>query len=217
MTMSTEQKVISAVESVIEKATQKPAAPPPPAPPAVPPDPPYDPKIDAAVWNRWWVWAGIAALVIGFGLAIWVNRGLAAPASEPKLATGLNPFALLFVMALAIERVIQPVAPFLGPNTSKRRKNLHATKVTLPGDNQAIADAEAAVSDARNQTAFVTWGAASGLAIILAAALHITLLRTVISGSGFPPFWLDLLLTGLIVGAGTKPLNDLWTRLQNKP
>jgi hypothetical protein len=89
-------------------------------------------------------------------------------------------------------------------------------RIAKPDDDKVIADAQAALADARNQTAFVTWGVASGLAAILAAALHITLLRTLISGAQ-PQFWLDLLLTGLIVGAGTKPLNDLWTRLQNKP
>jgi hypothetical protein len=212
--MSIEQKVVGAVESVIDKP--KPPQNPAPAPAPDPP-PPYDPKINAQLWRRWWVPAGIAAVVGGFWCAVWINGGFVPPKTVPVLATGFNPFALLFVMALAIERVIQPFAPFLGPNSAIPKKHLHAMRIAKPDDTKAIADAQAALADARNQTAFVTWGVASGLAAILAAALHITLLRTMISGNGGPQFWLDLLLTGLIVGAGTKPLNDLWTRLQNKP
>ena len=35
------------------------------------------------------------------------------------------------------------------------------------------------------------------------------------SGSGAPPFWADLLVTGLVVGAGTKPLHDLVSNIEH--
>jgi hypothetical protein len=34
------------------------------------------------------------------------------------------------------------------------------------------------------------------------------------NGSGQPPFWVDLLVTGLVVGAGTKPLHDLVSSME---
>jgi len=34
------------------------------------------------------------------------------------------------------------------------------------------------------------------------------------NGSGQPPFWADLLVTGLVVGAGTKPLHDLVANIE---
>ena len=40
--------------------------------------------------------------------------------------------------------------------------------------------------------------------------LNITLMQAVrANGSGQPPFWADLLVTGLVGGAGTKPVHDL--------
>jgi hypothetical protein len=45
--------------------------------------------------------------------------------------------------------------------------------------------------------------------------LNITLLQAVrANGSGQPPFWADLLVTGLVVGAGTKPLHDLVANIE---
>ena len=56
----------------------------------------------------------------------------------------------------------------------------------------------------------VAWGTATAIAFLLCAELNITLLQAIRSGSsGAPPFWADLLVTGLVVGAGTKPLHDL--------
>jgi hypothetical protein len=34
------------------------------------------------------------------------------------------------------------------------------------------------------------------------------------NGSGSPPFWADLLVTGFVVGAGTKPLHDLVSHIE---
>jgi hypothetical protein len=57
---------------------------------------------------------------------------------------------------------------------------------------------------------------ATGLAFLLCAQLNITLLQAVrANGSGQPPFWGDLLVTGLVVGAGTKPLHDLVSNIEH--
>jgi hypothetical protein len=62
----------------------------------------------------------------------------------------------------------------------------------------------------RRLTSVVTWGAATGLGFLVCALLNITLMQAVsATGSGAPPFGADLLVTGLVVGAGTKPLHDL--------
>ena len=57
---------------------------------------------------------------------------------------------------------------------------------------------------------------ATGLAFLLCAQLNITLLQAVrANGSGQPPFWADLLVTGLVVGAGTKPLHNLVSNIES--
>jgi hypothetical protein len=71
---------------------------------------------------------------------------------------------------------------------------------------------------------FIAWrlhgsrsSGATGLSFLLCAKLNITLMEAVAAnGSGQPPFWADLLVTGLVVGAGTKPLHDLVTNIERK-
>jgi hypothetical protein len=79
------------------------------------------------------------------------------------------------------------------------------------------------------------WAIASTLAMVLCASVGIFLLRSVetpsstaaaavakaTSGStggpgptSLPNRWVDLVVTGLVVGAGTKPLHDLISNIQ---
>ena len=161
--------------------------------------------------------AAFGALIGGFLIALLLIHGLWIKGDEPSVASGYNTFALLFVMALALERLIQPFTPVLGPDTTVAKANLADVQASSAGE-ATVATAQMRVSDARSKTALVTWGVATGLASILAACLNVTLMHAVTSSSGtHPPYWIDLLVTGLVVGAGTKPLNDLWSRLQNKP
>jgi hypothetical protein len=227
------------------------------------------------VRNRAWATLGAAVgiLAAGYGVALAIGTNV-DHSSGPKVGAGLNALSLLFVLALAIERVVQPFAGFLGPDSAASK----AEKVSKPKDaaGRSAADAVAAaaklaaasnmrgsmadprltardvvdkeaqamammvatkaedearswnaiktddqmtakISDDRNKTALVTWAAATGLASLSAVGLNITLFAVVLNPSGAQsPYWLDLLITGLAVGAGTKPLNDLWTALQGR-
>lgn len=159
--------------------------------------------------------AALGFLVAGYLLALFVVHGMWVSGQPPQIAAGFNAFALLFVMALAIERLIQPLAPGLGPNSNDAKAQLRAAKASK--NDAGIETAQAALADARNKTAVVTWGLATGLSCLLAAACNVTLLHAITNPTGPQAgYWVDLLVTGLAVGAGTKPLNDLWTRLQNK-
>lgn len=61
----------------------------------------------------------------------------------------------------------------------------------------------------------VTWGLASGLGCLACAVLGVGLLTAVMrAGSSTPPPALDVLVSGLVVGAGTKPLHDLISNIQ---
>ncbi|SRR6266508_2405034 len=168
--------------------------------------------------------AALGLLVAGYVIALGINVvGYDADRQPFKIATNLSAFAALFVLALAIERLVEPFSRGLGPDSEEKKEELvEATLVAegKPGDEAAakqVADKQADVNDARAKTAVVTWGLASGLGFILAAALNITLLAVIAAeGSGRPPYWVDLLVTGLVIGAGTKPLNDLVTRMEKK-
>jgi hypothetical protein len=136
--------------------------------------------------------------VLGLGLAVsayfaaWGLHGNSS--STYRIGNQWSALTGLFILALAIERALEPFSRKLGPDT---------TKAKAQGDRHAI-------EKTRRLTAVVTWGMATGLAFLLCTKLNITLMQAVrASGSGQPPFWADLLVTGLVIGAGTKPLHDL--------
>jgi len=113
----------------------------------------------------------------------------------------------LFILALAIERALEPFSRKLGPDTTN-------AKDRRDGPDRKLSSA---IEMRRRLTAVVTWGVATGLSFLLCAKLNITLMQAVAAnGSGQPPFWADLLVTGLVVGAGTKPLHDLVTNIERK-
>ena len=129
----------------------------------------------------------------------------------------MGAFAGLFILALATERALEPFSRKLGPDTTAlktARDRIRASAQADDVENIAV-ECQLGVEMCRRLTAVVTWGMATGLAFFLCAVLNITLMQAVsASGSGAPPFWSDLLVTGLVVGAGTKPLHDLVTNLE---
>ena len=74
----------------------------------------------------------------------------------------------------------------------------------------------AAVDSARGSRGILAWGIATFFATLLSAGAGFYLLRMLSADPGWHgiPAWLDALVTGLIVGSGTKPLHDLVTRAQ---
>jgi hypothetical protein len=140
--------------------------------------------------------------VLGVGLAAsayfaaWGLHGNGA--STYRIDNQWSALAGLFILAHAIERLLEPFSPRLGPDKDKRA---------------AKEDKEMS----RRLTGVVTWGVATGLACLLCAKLNITLMQAVrANGSGQPPFWADLLITGLVVGAGTKPLHELVGNMERR-
>ena len=141
--------------------------------------------------------------VLGLGLAVsayfaaWSLHGNSS--STYRIDNQWGALAGLFILALAIERALEPFSRKLGPDPTeaKDKGDLHEIEVK------------------RRLTAVVAWGAATGLAFLLCTKLNITLMQAVrADGSGQPPFWADLLVTGLVVGAGTKPLHDLVSNIE---
>lgn len=74
------------------------------------------------------------------------------------------------------------------------------------------AAAQAAVEEERANSAVIMWALASFLGIVIAAWVGLGLLHTV--GVQDAPRWVDVVVTGLAIGGGTKPLHDLIGNLQ---
>jgi hypothetical protein len=149
-----------------------------------------------------------------FGVAWWLHGNTP---SAYHVGSQWGALAGLFILALAIERALEPFSPRLGPDTAMRKdKRDEALASARPGEMENITmEYKSAVDMCRRLTSVVTWGAATGLAFLVCALLNITLMQAVsASGSGAPPFGADLLVTGLVVGAGTKPLHDLVSSIE---
>jgi hypothetical protein len=186
---------------------------------------------------------GLIALVLGLVLRLVEDPGFATRARPAAPVEGLTIFAVFFVGALAVERLLEPIAGIL---LSKSKQNAEAeekastaagkiadaartpdaarmpdTAGTVARDAaarsaatteandavQAAAEAKAELADRVWARTVVYWALASGLGIYVSAAMKLYLLRTV--GIGDADRWLEVLATGLIIGAGTKPLHDL--------
>ena len=161
--------------------------------------------------------------VLGLGLAVgafftaWRLHGSAS--STYRIDNQWSALTGLFILALAIERALEPFSRKLGPDTTKCKDNKDQAMAGLPAaDRKGRApEFDNAIEMTRRLTAVVTWGVATGLGFLLCATLNITLMQAVrANGSGQPPFWADLLVTGLVVGAGTKPLHDLVANFERK-
>jgi hypothetical protein len=188
-----------------------------------------------AVYPNWWCWPITVVLVVAgtvFGTVLY-NGGLDVTFTPP---TGVGIFALFYILAQVIERILEPFAPFLGTTKAKdpasenekittqlrARASLDmavAAALASPSDNAgAAADAQRNVDQVRANATVVTFGVASLLAMLGAGLLEALLLETVgvegLGADGANVVWIDILVTGLAVGAGTKPLHDLISNIK---
>lgn len=76
------------------------------------------------------------------------------------------------------------------------------------------ANAKAKLERRLTERALLFWVIATALGALLAGLLGLELLKSV--GVASAPVWLEILVTGLAVGGGTKPLHDLIKQLQAK-
>src|SRR5215831_186585 len=150
---------------------------------------------------------GYTVLGLGFATAAFLIawRWHGSRLSTYRIDNQWSALTGLFILALAIERALEPFSRKLGPDTTKRTvKRDNALAGPRPaGQKDRAPEFQNAIEISRRLTAVVTWGVATGLGFLLCAVLNITLLQAVrANGSGQPPFWADLLVTGLVVGAG---------------
>lgn len=138
------------------------------------------------------------------------------------VSSNWSAFGALFVLALAVERLLEPFSEWLGPSTTdaavKRDKEVAAAEgnEAAAGSTKKAAESQDRLTRARRETAIVTWAVATALAYIACGGLKVLLLSAIVDTKlgGVPGRSMDLLVTGLVVGAGTKPLHDLVSNIQ---
>jgi hypothetical protein len=155
--------------------------------------------------------------------AVWVIGFLWNPfalkiAGPAVLATGVSVFALLYIVAQALERLLEPLSA-LDPKKKDAEENRDtAVAAALANPTTALlttaADMQATLERLRRNRAIIFWAGATILGMFISATTGIYLLDIVIDNPT-PPQSLDVLVTGLVVGGGTKPLHDLISRIES--
>ena len=161
---------------------------------------------------------GYGAVVVGAGAGI-ILWNLADP--DPLVAAaGVSVFAPLYILAQAIERFIEPFSTLLGAakpegeQTMKRQPEaMHSVYEAIKvGNAELAAERQRLVDRIRKNKAVIAWGIASLLGMVLCGWLGIFLLAS--AGFSGVPEEVDIVISGLAVGSGTKPLHDLISNIQ---
>jgi hypothetical protein len=194
-----------------------------PRPAQVPPDggPPADPAAAAVPTLP----AHPLAVIAGLGLAVWgglaamgVNNMVAPPVF--RVDNQMSAFGALFAAAAAVERVLEPITRWMPGRKSQQKyeQSLADMANGVPGAMHAAATSKAQVERDRSSRGVIMWGLATAVATIISSAGGFYLLHVLSADPNWDavPRWVDALITGLVVGSGTKPLHDLVTRAQKK-
>jgi hypothetical protein len=117
-------------------------------------------------------------------------------------ATGISIFAVFYIMAQLIERIVDPFS------------NTHffgVKSITEPKDGQVASGEADAISSFNNARIISLWLAASALGILLCyfTVGMLGIIGFTFSISPLQGHLVDAIISGLIIGGGTKPLHDL--------
>ena len=190
-----------------------------------------DTKDSDVLPQRNYVYAAGLLFAAGLGLG-WLIGG-ARKSVVIAAVDGVSVFAAYYVVAQVIERIQEPFTPWIGraktddgttvaqPKAKATRENKVAearkaavdpkkTKTEVEAAGVAAAKAQRIVDQIRVNLTLVLWASSSVLAMIASAYFGLHLLKAVgIPVTGFPDTLMDILITGLAIGGGTKPLHDL--------
>ena len=137
-----------------------------------------------------------AILATGYllaGVFLWTG---ATTSLSLRVDSGWEAYAGLVLLAFAVERVVQPFSDLLGDTPDAEEQK-----------NAAL------VKAAKKNTAIVTWAFASALGFIVSTALKAGVMSTIAQAP--PNRWVDIAVTGLILGAGSKPVHDALSQIQS--
>lgn len=166
--------------------------------------------------KAWAVAAGLGLAGLGaVGAAGIVEMGAPVPF---QVDSDVSAFGALFVFAAAVERVLEPFSRWMPGQTEQERYERAVADMDngVPGATAVAAGWKAALDQARASRGLVMWGLATFVATLLSAGSGFYLLRMLNENPRWDGIaaWADALVTGLIVGSGTKPLHDIITKMQ---
>ena len=161
-------------------------------------------------------------LVAAGGVGSWALWNNDMNTTPMQLADSTSIFGTLVVFATAVERTLEPFSRWLPGRGTKAQLELAIAEManrayggTSYADLAKIAKAKAKVDKSRANRTFVSWGITTGAAAVISTASGFYLLRG-LSGPDWAgvPIWMDAVITGIVVGSGTKPIHDVISRVQ---
>lgn len=160
----------------------------------------------------------LGLIAVGTTMAYLIN--LAGTVEPFRVGNQTTIFGILLVFAAAVERLLEPFTQRLPGRRAQAAYERAIVKVANGDRTTTLADvaaAKARVDRDRANRVVVVWGLATAVATVVCTGVGFFLLRALESDAHWDGVaqWIDGLVTGLIVGSGTKPLHDIVTRLQN--
>jgi hypothetical protein len=161
-------------------------------------------------------------LIAGAGTASWAiwTSGGSASIIHPPDTTAV--FGVLIVFAAAVERILEPFSRWLpGRRTEAALEQSIAelanrSHLATQAHLAAVAEAKARVERARGNRTIVAWGIATAVATVASTSGGFYVLHAIAGPEWHGlPVWIDGIVTGIMVGSGTKPLHDIISRVQN--
>ena len=171
-------------------------------------------------------WTALGLMVAGVLGGWWLMDHYHADSSViPQLAPGVGVFAVLYVLAQAIERFLEPFSPWLGRllngRVKKNKRDLVVARNTAlvearetgnVGKKKECADRQDELNQFRANATPMAFGIAALLAMAGAGYTGFLVMHVIGLTQVAAP--VDLLITGMAVGGGVKPLHDLITNLR---
>jgi hypothetical protein len=167
------------------------------------------------------VWGTVGAVLVFMG----VSAAIFAR-TDPDLHLDLENFTVfapIYAVAQAVERLLEPIAARLKPSGAEKQELKAAREEKLTAatsDAQANATtreeaASNALSKRRSERALIFFAIASSVSLVVTGVLGLGILQAM-ADQRLSDFLraVDVMLTGLVIGAGTKPLHDLIARLE---
>lgn len=142
------------------------------------------------------------------------------------LGAGASAFALFYVAAQAAERLLEPFTPWILAKEPEKKAadtaKANAAKAVADDEAQTSADVAAAkAADLTRKTrerAILFWAITSVAGILASIWLGLYFLAAILApaegGAAPVPRWADAVVTGVVIGGGSKALHDLITKVQ---
>jgi hypothetical protein len=179
-------------------------------------------KVQLRVIIPWML--AVAAAVVG----MWFAYKDGIKPTTIGIAKSYVPYAAVIAVAAALERLLEPLSDYLVPSITTAKTTAAESTKTAQGAaanpelktpavqtnvDKAAAD-QAEVETLTTTRAVVFWAIASILGVGISGSFGLFLLQSI--ATGHVNSFLDLAVTGLTIGAGTKPTHDLIASLQAK-